>query len=239
LAASDVDPAAREAFAAVAPQAKLFADNGELASQVDVLFLAVKPQYLAPACAQAAGGITTQLIVSIVAGASLATLARLTGTRRLIRVMPNTPALVGAGAAAFAADQVQPDDCPWVQRLLSGIGMARQLPESLLDAVTGLSGSGPAYVFALIEALSDGGVSVGLPRDVATELAAQTVMGAARMVLETGEHPAALKDRVASPGGTTIAGLRALEDHGFRAAAWAAVEAATRRARQLNASADS
>src|SRR5205823_71143 len=135
--------------------------------------------------------------------------------RRLIRVMPNTPCLVGASASGFSPGSAgTPEDVALVQRLLDAVGKAFQLPEHLLDAVTGLSGSGPAFVYVMIEALSDGGVRVGLPRDVATMLAAQTVLGAAKMVLETGQHTGALKDMVTSPGGTTIAGLHALERGG-------------------------
>ena len=148
--------------------------------------------------------------------------------------MPNTPCLVGQGASAYALGARATDqDAEIVQRMMSAVGVAFRLEESYLDAVTGLSGSGPAYVYLLIEALSDGGVRVGLPRSVAATLAAQTVRGAAEMVLVQGEHPAVLKDRVASPGGTTIAGLHALEEHGLRSAAIAAVVAATQRAREL------
>jgi pyrroline-5-carboxylate reductase len=153
---------------------------------------------------------------------------------RMVRVMPNTPCLVGASASAYAAGEAATeDDLKLVDRLLNAVGRAYRLPEHLLDAVTGLSGSGPAYVYVMIEALSDGGVRVGLPRDVATALAAQTVLGAARMVLETQQHPSVLKDKVTSPGGTTIAGLHALERGGFRAALIDAVEAATQRAKEL------
>jgi pyrroline-5-carboxylate reductase len=173
--------------------------------------------------------------VSIAAGVTLGQLAVALGAdRRLIRVMPNTPCLVGASASGYApGEAATSDDIALVDRLLNVVGTAFRLPEHLLDAVTGLSGSGPAFVYAVIEALSDGGVRVGLPRDVATALAAQTVLGSARMVLETGLHPGVLKDQVTSPGGTTIAGLHALERGGLRAALMDAVEAAARRSREL------
>src|SRR5207237_7900274 len=144
------------------------------------------------------------------------------------------PCLVGASASGYApGEAATPEDIRQVDRLLNAVGRAFRLPEHLLDAVTGLSGAGPAFVYVMIEALSDGGVRMGLPRDVATALAAQTVAGAARMVIETGLHPAALKDQVASPGGTTIRGLQALEEHGVRSGLIAAVQAATERSVEL------
>jgi pyrroline-5-carboxylate reductase len=175
------------------------------------------------------------LVVSIAAGVSLARLAEgLAPGTRLVRVMPNTPCLVGASASAFSpGEHATEEDVSLVQGLLDTVGKAFRLPEHLLDAVTGLSASGPAFVYLVIEALSDGGVRAGLPRDVSTALAAQTVLGAARMVLETGQHPGALKDAVASPGGTTIAGLHELERAGVRGALMSAVEAASRRAAEL------
>ena len=154
--------------------------------------------------------------------------------RRLVRVMPNTPCLVGASASGYSpGEAATPDDVALVDRLLNAVGRAFRLPENLLDAVTGLSGSGPAFVYVMIEALSDGGVRVGLPRDVATALAAQTVFGSAKMVLETGQHPGALKDMVTSPGGTTIDGLHELEKGRVRAALMNAVRAATNKSKEL------
>src|SRR5262249_23732780 len=186
-----------------------------------LLVLAVKPQTMATLLAEVRPHVTARhLVVSIAAGITLRQLADGLGPdRRVIRVMPNTPCLVGASASGYAAGEgATAEDLALVDRLLNAVGRAYRLPELLLDAVTGLSGSGPAFVYVIIEALSDGGVRVGLPRDVATALAAQTVLGSAKMVLETGAHPGALKDMVASPGGTTIAGLHALERGGLRAA---------------------
>jgi pyrroline-5-carboxylate reductase len=210
--------------------------NRATVEKSDVLILAVKPQNMAGLCADIRPALTDkQLIVSIAAGVALTQLADMLGKeRRLIRVMPNTPCLVGASASAFApGETVTPADIARIERLLNSVGRAFALPEKLLDAVTGLSASGPAFVFVVIEALSDGGVRMGLPRDVANVLAAQTVLGAAKMVLETGLHTGALKDMVASPAGTTIAGLHALERGGLRAALMDAVEAATSRSVEL------
>ena len=149
--------------------------------------------------------------------------------RGLIRVMPNTPALVGASATAFALGKAaRPEDGELAQKLFSAVGVAFQVKEALLDAVTGLSGSGPAYAYLFIEGLSDGGVAAGLPREIATRLAAQTVLGSARMVLETGLHPGVLKDMVTSPGGTTIEGLHELEKGKMRGTVISAVRAAPR-----------
>ena len=188
--------------------------NVEVVRRADVLVLAVKPQSMPTLLTEIAPALGDQhLIVSIAAGVSLAKLnADLGEARRIIRVMPNTPALVGASASAFSGgESTTANDLKTIHRLFGSVGRAIHVPEKMLDAVTGLSGSGPAYVFVMIEALSDGGVRMGLPRDVATLLAAQTLLGAAKMVLETGQHPGVLKDQVASPGGTTIAGLHALE----------------------------
>jgi pyrroline-5-carboxylate reductase len=211
-------------------------DSKTVLQRCNVVLLAVKPQNCPALLAEIRQHLAAQhLVISIVAGFTLSQLAEGLGSdRRLIRVMPNTPCLVGASASGYAASaNATAADLRLIDRLLVSVGKAFALPEKLLDAVTGLSGSGPAYVFVMIEALSDGGVRVGLPRDIATQLAAQTVYGAAKLLLETGLHPGVLKDQVASPGGTTIAGLHALEKAGFRAALIDAVEAATKRSAEL------
>lgn len=237
LHASDVSDAARQQFQSETG-CRTAETNAEVLADADVVVLAVKPQVLPDLRADLSTVTPDQLVISIVAGISLETLSDLCGSdRRLVRVMPNTPCLLGCGASAFALGAAASSaDADFVQLLLGTVGLAYQVPERLLDAVTGLSGSGPAYVFEMIEALSDGGVRAGLPRDIAATLAAQTVLGAARMVLETGEHPAALKDAVASPGGTTIAGLHELERGGLRGAVMNAVLAASERSAELGRS---
>lgn len=235
LIASDPSSEARERFAR-ATGGKTVDSNAEVARLADVLFLAVKPQQMACAAAEMKGKIGPEsLVISIAAGIRLKALAQALGEQvRLIRVMPNTPCLVGMGACGYCLSAMAtPADGQLVQELLSAVGLALEVEERHLDAVTGLSGSGPAFVYLMIEALSDGGVLMGLPRAIASALAAQTVLGAARMVLATGEHPGVLRDRVASPGGTTIAGIHALEAAGVRGGLMAAVAAATRRSLEL------
>ena len=235
LSAADPLPAARDSFAKETGSWTC-ANNHEIVARSDLLVLAVKPQNMASLLAEIKPAVSSEhLTVSIAAGVNLTQLAAGLGSdRRLIRVMPNTPCLVGASASAYAAaSSATADDVQLVDRLLNSVGKAIAVPEKLLDAVTGLSGSGPAYVAVIVEALSDGGVRMGLPRDVANLLALQTVLGSAKMLLETGLSPGALKDMVASPGGTTIAGLHALERGGLRAALLDAVEAATQRASEL------
>jgi pyrroline-5-carboxylate reductase len=233
--ASDPSAEARSAFES-GTGLKTAATNRDVVNGADVLVLAVKPQVMAGVLADVKPAMTPKhLVVSIAAGWTVEALgAGLPAGTRIVRVMPNTPCVVGASAAAYSAGpSATVEDKATVQRLLQAVGTAVELPEQLLDAVTGLSGSGPAYVFVLIEALADGGVKAGLPRNVAQGLAAQTVFGAAKMVLETGRHPAELKDSVASPAGTTVAGLAVLERGGFRAAAIDAVVAAADRAKEL------
>lgn len=232
----DPYPGARDHFAATTGAAV----SGDLAD-IDgcgVLLLCTKPNDAAAALATACGGAagSGRLVISIAAGVTLATLAEAAPKARLIRAMPNTPAMIGKGAAAFSPGPgANAEDAAHARALLGSVGLAVEVPERLLDAVTGLSGSGPAYVYLMIEALADGGVRCGLPRSEALTLAAQTVLGSAAMVLETGMHPAALKDMVTSPGGTTIAGLATMERRGLRSALIDGVEAATARARELGA----
>ncbi|QDU22834.1 pyrroline-5-carboxylate reductase [Urbifossiella limnaea] len=230
--AADPSPEARAAFSK-ATGVEAVGQNAHVTA-CDILVLAVKPQYVADVLAEIRPALQPRhLVISIAAGVTLAQLtAGLGDAVRIVRVMPNTPCLVGASASGYATRGDGPDAAV-VGKLFGAVGQAVRVSESQLDAVTGLSGSGPAYVYVMIEALADGGVKAGLPRDVAQKLAAQTVLGAAKMVLDTGRHPGALKDAVASPGGTTIAGLHALERAGVRAALMDAVEAATRRASEL------
>ena len=206
-------------------------------SECDVVLLCTKPHDVRLALRELAGVAAGRgmLVISIAAGVTLQLLDEWAAEGlRVIRAMPNTPALVGEGASAFCLGKsATREDAARAGLLLGKVGLAMEVPERLMDAVTGLSGSGPAYVYLMIEAMADGGVRCGLPREEALKLATQTVLGAARMVMETGEHPARLKDMVTSPGGTTIAGLAAMESAGVRSALIEAVTAATRRAREL------
>jgi pyrroline-5-carboxylate reductase len=232
--ASDVSEAACAAFAKDTG-AKTTAFNPDVAKAADVLILAVKPHQVSSVLGELREHLTDKhLILSIAAGVTLAKLEASVDDARVIRVMPNTPALVGLSASAFALGKsAGPADAQLATKLFSAVGVAFQVNESLLDAVTGLSGSGPAYVYMFIEALSDGGVAAGLPRDIATKLAAQTVLGAAKMVLETGQHPGALKDMVTSPGGTTIEGVHELEKGKLRGTVMSAVRAASEKSKKL------
>lgn len=209
--------------------------NSEVAEAGEVAVLAVKPAQLEAVSTDLPhdGG---PLYVSIVAGRTIATLRRLLGAgSRIVRTMPNTPALIGSAVSAIASDSgAEEEDLERAEVVLGAVGKVIRLPEALLDAVTGLSGSGPAYVYLFIEALCEAGVREGLTGETARQLAVETVLGAARMVGETGEHPAVLRERVSSPGGTTIAGLAALEQEGMRAAVLSAVRAATARSQELS-----
>lgn len=235
LYASDPSPAAREAFEKQT-QGQMLPGNLDVAKAARVLILAVKPGQTNNVLHEIRPAMTEDhVLLSIAAGVQISALQDgLFENARVIRVMPNTPALVGASATAYAlGDAATAADAEMAQRLFSAIGLAFLVSEGLLDGVTGLSGSGPAYASLFIEALSDGGVAAGLPRDLATRLAAQTVLGAAKMVLETGLHPGALKDMVTSPGGTTIEGLHELEKCGVRGAVMNAVRAAAEKSRKL------
>lgn len=220
---------------------KIADSNSQVAKFTDILILAVKPYTVATVLDEIAeslkrdSGKPLPLILSIAAGVRTTTIEEhLREALPVVRAMPNTPAQVGLGACAFCrgthADETH---TALAEEIFRSVGIAVEVPESMMDAVTALSGSGPAYIYLMIEALVDGGVKVGLPRDVASQLAAQTVLGAAKMVIETGMHPAQLRDMVTTPAGSTIAAIAALEHSGLRAALIDAVERATNRAREL------
>ncbi|WP_233748535.1 pyrroline-5-carboxylate reductase [Leptodesmis sichuanensis] len=212
-------------------------DDNSAAATAPILLLAIKPQVfetVAQKLAIAPSAPSPSLILSILAGTPLAKLEAAFPGKAVIRAMPNTPATVGAGMTAIApGKQVQPEQIEQAQRIFAAVGEVVQVPESAMDAVTGLSGSGPGYIALVVEALTDGGVAAGLPRAIAAKLALQTVKGTAQLLQETGLHPAELKDRVTSPGGTTIAGIAHLERAGFRSALIEAVQAAYRRSQEL------
>jgi pyrroline-5-carboxylate reductase len=214
------------------------ASNREAVEGADLVILSVKPQVMNKLLDEISPALNERkLVISIAAGVPIEAIERKVGHGvRIVRTMPNTPALVGAGATALVAGEHATDaDLRQARALFEAIGTCVVVDEPLLDAVTGLSGSGPAYIFLVIEALSDAGVKVGLPRAIAQDLAAQTVLGSAKLLIETGEHPGRLKDQVTSPGGTAIAGLHTLEAGGLRTTLMNAVEAATRRSRELGA----
>lgn len=215
---------------------RVTSDNVAAAADADIVVLAVKPQAMDKLLMEIAPSIDPRkLVISVAAGLPIAAIERRLGAgARIVRAMPNTPALVGLGACAVAPGAHATEaDLETARKLFEAVGTSTVVEESLLDAVTGLSGSGPAYVFLIIEALSDAGVKMGLSRYISLQLAAQTVLGSAKLLMETGAHPGALKDQVTSPGGTAIAGLHTLEAGGLRTTLIDAVEAATRRAKQL------
>jgi pyrroline-5-carboxylate reductase len=239
ISAADPSEAARAAFGGEVPGAAVGGDNSAVAANADVVLLAVKPQQMNDALAEICGPIRRDaLVVSIAAGVTLQRLAAgLPDRQRMVRVMPNTPCLIGRGASAYSrGEHATAADGRLVASLLASVGAAFEVPESLLDAVTGLSGSGPAFVYSMIEALTDGGLAAGLPAPLAAELAARTVAGAAEMVLQTADTPAVLRERVTSPGGTTQAGLAVLAKRGFRETVIEAVRAATQRSAELGRS---
>jgi len=210
--------------------------NADVAARCNLVVLAVKPQILDKVLREVGDKLAPgTLVVSIAAGVDTATIEETVAEGvHVVRAMPNTPALVGAGATAVSAGKhASQADVATARALFDAVGITVELDESHLDAVTGLSGSGPAYIFLILEALADAGVKVGLARRNAQRLAAQTVMGSAKLLLETDEHPGKLKDMVTSPGGTAIAGLHTLEEGGLRTTLINAVETATKRAREL------
>ena len=213
--------------------------NQDLAAQADYIFLGVKPQKMQELFAEISPVLTRRtdrfVLVSMAAGLTTQQIGSLCGVPcPILRIMPNTPALVGEGVIPYCGNgEVTEDECRELEAILKAAGLVTPLPESLIDAASAFSGCGPAFVCLFIEALSDGAVACGLPRKTALDFAAQTVLGSAKMVLETGLHPGVLKDNVCSPGGSTIAGVRALEESGFRAAAINAVIAAFERTKQL------
>lgn len=230
----DAHPAAMASLQMALPGVQTAQDASAAAQAAGVVLLCVKPGGIVPLIESLRALPESKLLISIAAGVTLKSMEAAAGHHRIIRVMPNTPALIGQGASAFATGSTATEaDAAAARALLSAVGTVSQVPESLLDAVTGLSGSGPAYVYTFIEALADGALAEGLSKEQALQLAAQTVAGAAAMVLQTGQHPAVLRDQVTSPGGTTIAGLTALEARAFRSACIEAVRTATRRAREL------
>ena len=233
--ASDVSDALRQSIAAELG-IKVTPDNGILCDFANIVILAVKPQIVDSVVKEIAKKLgKTKLLVSVAAGVPLSRIeGNLSQGARVVRVMPNIPCVVGAGAAGYAGGaHATAKDLENVGLILNSFGVGLPVEEKYLDSVTGLSGSGPAYVFLFIEALADGGVQVGLAREVALKLALQTVYGAARMALESTKHLGELKDEVTSPGGTTIAGLYALEQRGFRGAVMEAIVNATRRSQEL------
>lgn len=210
--------------------------NGEVAKKADVLILAVKPQFLAEAVNELKDFVKEEtLIISIAAGKTIAQIESLFGKKiKLVRVMPNTPALVLEGCSGVCRnDAVSEEEMQLCMKLIGSFGKASEVPEKLMDAVTGLSGSGPAFVFMFIEAMADGAVAAGMPRAQAYTFAAQTVLGSAKLVLETGKHPGELKDMVCSPAGTTIEGVRILEEKGLRSSVMEAVLGAAEKSRNL------
>ena len=209
--------------------------NDDLIKNADAILLCVKPQDMISLTDSFTKERSSKLFISIAAGIKIDDLEKsLKNDDRVIRVMPNTPAMIGQGASAQSKGKnATESDAEFVSKILNAVGISIEVPEKQLDAVTGLSGSGPAYIYTVIEALADGGVLVGLPKEKALTLAAKTVIGAAKMVMKSDEHPAKLRDQVASPGGTTIAGLAALESGKLRSTLIEAVKAATKRSEEL------
>jgi pyrroline-5-carboxylate reductase len=232
ISAYDVNSSAVENFTSTTGVTASTEQPEQMVIQADIVIIAVKPQVLKTALTSLP--LKEKTVISIAAGVTVATLAKISGSSKIIRVMPNTPALVGQGASAWCASaDITETDADAVELILSAVGKVCRVDEKMMDAVTGLSGSGPAYVFDFIQALADGGVKAGLPRDTALMLAGQTVAGAAAMMIESGEHPAILRDMVTSPGGTTAAALAVLERSAFKGIVSDAVNRAAARSAEL------
>lgn len=230
------DPAQAVLDRAKALGCHIFSNENELVENCDMVLAAVKPQYAGPVFETIGRSIKGKLLVSIVAGMDVAKIRSFLKQEdvRILRIMPNTPALVGEGV--FGMDMhtdALAEEKQQVEKMMESLGMVQWIDESLFPVITGLSGGGPAYVAMMIEALADGGVMYGLRRDVAIQVAAQTVFGSAKLILDGDIHPAVAKDNVCSPAGTTIAGVKALEDHGFRAAVMDAIAKSTEKAKNL------
>lgn len=215
---------------------RTMSNNVQAVKESDIILLAIKPQIINKVLREISPHCENKIVISIAAGVSLHHLERaLPISTKIIRAMPNTPILVGEGVIAISKNKnINDKDLNIVKEILESVGNVYLVEEYMMDTITALSGSGPAYVYIMIEALSDGGVLMGLPRELSTELAARTFLGAARMVLEEDRHPGALKDMVTSPGGTSIRGIEVLESHGIRGILMDAVKEATKRSRELN-----
>jgi pyrroline-5-carboxylate reductase len=229
----DLDPGKTSSLEGEGIQA--LTGSPECARQSSILILAVKPAGIADLLEEIRSELQDTVVVSVAAGLPIASLEAVLGKGApIVRVMPNTPALVGSGMSVLSANEkVSPEEMSSVESLFSYLGETARVPESLMDAVTGVSGSGPAYGYTFIQALADGGVRMGLPRETARKLAAQALLGAARMVLETGKNPIELRDQVTSPGGTTIEAVQVLEENGWSGTVMEAVEAATLKSKEL------
>ncbi len=229
----DLSPVIKEKYSALG--CNITSSAEELGNSADMVVVALKPQYAQSGLAEFNKSVNGKAVVSIMAGLTTDTIREyIGGDFRLLRLMPNTPALVGAGAFALDSEtDLTAEEKEFAEKLFSSIGIVEWMPEHLIDTACGLSGAGPAYIYLVIEALADGGVMKGLPRATAQRLAAQTVLGAAKMVIETGKHPGELKDMVCSPGGNTIVGVKTLEDHGVRGAFIDTVAKSTERAQEL------
>lgn len=235
IIAYDPNPAAEKNLQDTISGVRLTTSASEATRAARFVILAVKPQHAASVCHEIQPAIQdNSIVISIIAGLPTSWLSKALKTSRVVRVMPNTPCLVAQGVSAISnPPELDAKDCETIQRLFSTVGVVHSVPESLLDAVTAVSGSGPGYVALLIDALADGGVQAGLPRQLALDLAVQTFAGTASLIADTGDHPAVVKDRVSSPGGTTVAGLSVLERKGVRGALADAVAAAAERSVEL------